>query len=202
MSQLCFWHFLSNCLLFSDSTLRRKVWMSSSLLFSCSHLFCFDDDIRADSRWRSQSKLHIKAVELWMAAKIASGSPKRSCCRCDGKMLNVKSKCLSETVTLSDRLSLVSYWVPTVRLCCLRGGLKVSCVFVLVWVCLWSIFSSSRPFFLSAPPMSVSPSPLRGSPAVTSPLINLSKTFLSLLLKGQRLKKKVWETKMIFFQVF
>lgn len=100
------------------------------------------------------------------------------------EMLNVKSKCLAVWSFMSH----FPYWFPTGMLCCLERHTEGQC-FCLVWVCLWSIFSNSCPFFyLSAPAMSVSPSPLRGSPAVTADQFNSQKHFP---LEGQR--SKCWK---------
>lgn len=110
------------------------------------------------------------------------------------EMLNVKSKCLSETVTLSDCLSHVSYWFPNCEALLSERTAEGQCfcfslsVFVIY-------FQQLLSFYLSARLMSVSPFPLRGSPAVTSPLINLSKTFSNLPLKGQWWGKMFWETR-------
>ena len=61
-------------------------------LFIFSHLLCFDDDILDDNRCWLQFKLHTKAAELWMAAKIGSRSPKCTFCRFRRRqeMLNAK----------------------------------------------------------------------------------------------------------------
>lgn len=127
----------------SDSTLWRK--FKSSQPFSFSHICfvlmttfwmitgvgCNLNCIQEQLNFEWQQKL---AAALLNALSVAFDGNRK----CWMQNLNVSLK-------LSDRLSHVSFWFPTARLCCLRGTQKVS-VSVWVWVCLWSIFSNSCPF--------------------------------------------------------
>lgn len=113
------------------------------------------------------------------------------------EMLNGKSKCLSETVALSDCFSCFLL-VPSCEALLSERSAEGQC-FCFSLSVFGIYFQKLLSFFLSAPPLSVSPPPLWRISCcdfTAYQFVKLSKTFWSLMLKGQRWKK-VWDTKML-----